>query len=63
MREFVVEALRDEAYDVIHARDGEESLPSATSRKGRQVAERRQHHPELPVNYGTGLYRLTATTI
>jgi DNA-binding response OmpR family regulator len=70
IREFVVEALREDGYDVIHARDGEEALAWCKRTAadvlitdvrppgkiaGWQIAERcRQHHPELPVIYATG---------
>ena len=68
--EFVVEALRDEGFDVIHASTGEEALAlcgrSAAdvlitdvqlpgSVDGWQIAERcREQDPGLPVIYATG---------
>ena len=70
IREFVVEALREEGFDVIHAANGEEALAwcgrrvadvlitdimLAGSVDGWQVAERcREHVPGLPVIYATG---------
>jgi CheY-like chemotaxis protein len=70
VREFVVEALREEGYHVIHAASGEEALAWCKRRvaellitdirlpgevDGWQIAERcREHHPELPVIYATG---------
>ena len=70
IREFVVEALREEGFDVIHAKDGEEALAWCGRRAadvlvtdirlpgkvdGWQIAERcREHHPELAVIYATG---------
>jgi DNA-binding response OmpR family regulator len=70
IREFVVEALREEGFDVIHAADGEQALAWCGRRAadvlvtdvrlpgkvdGWQIAERcREHHPELPVIYTTG---------
>jgi CheY-like chemotaxis protein len=68
MREFVVEALREEGHHVIHTADGEEALEWCRRRAadvlitdvklpgqvdGWQIAERcREHDPELPVIYG-----------
>jgi DNA-binding response OmpR family regulator len=70
IREFVVEALREEGFDVIHAADGEQALAwcgrqaadvLVTDVKlpgkvdGWQIAERcREHNPDLPVIYATG---------
>ena len=70
IREFVVEALRDEGFDVIHASTGEEALAWCKQRvadvlvtdiklpghvDGWQIAERcREHNPELPVIYASG---------
>nr|WP_283842096.1 response regulator [Bradyrhizobium sp. KB893862 SZCCT0404] len=71
IREFVVEALREERYDVIHAANGEEALAWCGRRVADvlttdvrlpggidrwQIAERwREHNPGLPVIYATGL--------
>jgi CheY-like chemotaxis protein len=70
IREFVVEALREEGYVVIHAANGEEALAWCGRQAadvlitdvklpgdidGWQIAERcREHDPELPVIYATG---------
>jgi CheY-like chemotaxis protein len=70
IREFVVEALREAGYHVIHASTGEEALALCKRHvadvlvtdirlpgkvDGWQVAEWcREHHPELPVIYATG---------
>jgi CheY-like chemotaxis protein len=70
IREFVVEVLREEGFEVIHASDGEEALAWCKRRvadvlvtditlpgevDGWQIAERcREHHPGLPVIYATG---------
>jgi len=70
IREFVVEALRDAGYHVIHASTGEEALEWCKRHvadvlvtdvrlpgqvDGWQIAERcREHDPELPVTYATG---------
>jgi DNA-binding response OmpR family regulator len=70
IREFVVEALREEGFDVIHAADGEQALAWCGRRAadvlitdirlpgkvdGWQIAERcRENNPELPVIYATG---------
>ncbi len=70
VREFTVEALRDEGYDVIHASNGEEVLAWCKRQvaevlitdirlpgevDGWQIAERcREHHPGLPVICATG---------
>jgi len=70
VREIVVEALREEGFDVVHAVDGEEALEWCRRRfadvlvtdvrlpgkvDGWQVAERcREHDPDLRVIYATG---------
>ncbi|WP_340672337.1 response regulator transcription factor [Bradyrhizobium ottawaense] len=70
IREFVVDALRDAGYHVIHASTGEEALAWCKRHAadllvtdirlsgevdGWQIAERcREHNPELPVIYATG---------
>ncbi|WFU76400.1 response regulator [Bradyrhizobium sp. CB2312] len=70
IREFVVEALREAGYHVIHASTGEEALAWCKRRvadvlvtdvrlpgqvDGWQIAERyREQDPELPVIYATG---------
>ncbi|MBV8894895.1 MAG: response regulator [Acidobacteriaceae bacterium] len=68
--EFVVEALREVGFEVVHAADGEEALAWCKRRfadilvtdirlpgniDGWQIAERcREHDPHLPVIYATG---------
>jgi DNA-binding response OmpR family regulator len=70
IREFVVEKLREEGFNVIHASNGEEALAWCKRRvadvlvtdiklpgkvDGWQIAERcREHDPSLPVIYATG---------
>lgn len=70
IREFVVETLRDEGYDVIHAASGEEALAwcqrgmadllvtdirLSGKIDGWQIAERlREQDPHLPVIYASG---------
>lgn len=70
VREFVVEALREQGFEVIHARDGAEALEWCRRLvadvlvtdvrlpgkvDGWQIAERcREHDPDLPVIYATG---------
>ncbi len=79
IREFVVEALRDEGFQVVHAANGEEAL--AWCRRlvadmlvtdimlpgkvdGWQIAERcREHDPELPVIYATGFSPVAARPV
>ncbi len=75
IREFVVEALREEGFDVIHAADGAQALILCDCKvadvlvtdvklpgtiDGWQIAERcRQHDPDLPVVYATGFSPVT----
>ncbi len=70
VREFVVDALREEGHNVTHASDGEEALAWCKRKvadvlitdirlpgkiDGWQIAERcREHDPELRVIYATG---------
>jgi DNA-binding NtrC family response regulator len=70
IRELLVEALREQGYDVIHADNGEQALAWCGRRAadvlvtdirlpgkvdGWQIAERcRQHDPDLAVIYATG---------
>lgn len=70
IREFVVEALREEGFYVIHAATGEEAMIWCGQRAadvlitdimlpgkvdGWQIAEHcREHDPDLPVIYATG---------
>ena len=70
IREFVVEALREEGFEVIHAAAGEQALDCCGRRAadvlvtdielpgkvdGWQIAERcREQNPGLPVIYATG---------
>jgi CheY-like chemotaxis protein len=70
IREFVVDALRDAGYHVIHASNGEEALAWCKRHAadllvtdirlpgeidGWQIAQRcREHNPGLPVIYATG---------
>lgn len=70
IREFVVEALREVGFHVIHAANGEQALAWCGRRAadvlvtdiklpgnvdGWQIAERcREHNPDLPVIYATG---------
>ncbi|OSI24821.1 response regulator transcription factor [Bradyrhizobium canariense] len=70
IREFVVEALREEGYEVIHAANGEDALEWCGKRvadvlvtdvrmpgrvDGWQIAERcREQDPDLPVIYTSG---------
>jgi DNA-binding NtrC family response regulator len=70
VRELVVESLRDEGFDVIHAATGEDALAWCGRRvadvlvtdirlpgkiDGWQIAERcREHDPAVPVIYVTG---------
>ena len=79
IREFVVEALREEGHEVIHAGNGEEAL--AWCKRGAadilvtdirlpgkidgwQIAERcREHDPELPVIYATGFTPVEARPV
>jgi DNA-binding NtrC family response regulator len=77
--EFVVEALRDEGYNVIHASTGEEALEWCKRKvadvlvtdirlpgkvDGWQIAERcREHDPGLPVIYATGFSPVAARPV
>jgi CheY-like chemotaxis protein len=79
IREFVVEALREDGHQVIHAANGEEAL--AWCRRlvadvlvtdirlpgkidGWQIAERcREHDPNLPVIYATGFSPVAARPV
>ena len=70
IREFVVEAVRKEGFEVVHAADGEEALKWCRRRfadvlvtdvrlpgkiDGWRIAERwREHDPDLPFIYATG---------
>ena len=70
--EFVVEVLREEGYDVVHASNGEDALAWCKRQAadvlitdirlpgqvdGWQIAERcREHDPELPVIYATWIF-------
>lgn len=79
IREFVVEALREQGYDVIHAANGEEALAWCGrqvadvlitdvklpgSIDGWQIAERcREHDPGLPVIYATGFSPVAARPV
>lgn len=75
IREFVVDALREEGHHVIHAADGEEALAWCKRKvaevlvtdvrlpgpiDGWQIAEQcRQQDPRLPVIYATGYSPVT----
>jgi CheY-like chemotaxis protein len=79
VREFVVEALRDEGHFVIHAKDGEEALAWCRRRiadvlvtdiklpgevDGWKIAECcREFDPELPVIYATGFSPVEARPV
>ena len=79
IREFTVEALREEGYDVIHASTGEEALAWCMRQAadvlvtditlpgkvdGWQIAERcREHDPGLPVIYATGFSPVAARPV
>lgn len=72
IRKFVVEALREKGFYVIHAATGEEAMTWCVRRAadvlvtdnilpgkvdGWQIAERcREHNPELPVIYATEFF-------
>jgi CheY-like chemotaxis protein len=79
IREFVVEVLGEEGYDVVHANNGEEALAWCKRQAadvlvtdiklpgkvdGWQIAERcREHDPELPVIYATGFSPVSARPV
>jgi DNA-binding response OmpR family regulator len=79
IREFTVEALREEGYDVIHASTGEEALAGCVRQAadvlitditlpgkvdGWQIAERcREHGPGPPVIYATGFSPVLARPV
>jgi CheY-like chemotaxis protein len=79
VRELVVEALREEGYDVIHASNGEEALAWCKQRvpdvlvtdiklpgpvDGWQIAEHcREHDPGLAVIYATGFSPVAARPV
>jgi CheY-like chemotaxis protein len=79
IREFVVETLREEGYDVIHAANGEEALAWCKRQAadvlvtdirlpgkvdGWQIAERcREHNPRRPVIYATGFSPVAARPV
>jgi CheY-like chemotaxis protein len=79
IREFVVEALREAGYDVIHASTGEEALAWCKRQAadvlftdirlpgkvdGWQIAEHcREHDPDLPVIYATGFSPVEARPV
>lgn len=79
IREFIVEALREAGYHVIHASTGEEALAWCKRHAagvlvtdvrlpgqvdGWQLAERfREQDPELPVIYATGFSPATSRPV
>jgi CheY-like chemotaxis protein len=79
IRDFIVQTLREEGYDVIPAADGEEALAWCRRRAadvlvtdiqlpgeidGWQIAERcREHNPRLPVIYATGFSPVAARPV
>lgn len=79
VRELLVEALREEGYEVIHAADGEQAMAWCKRQiadvlvtdirlpgdvDGWQVAERcRENDPELQVIYATGFSPLEARPV
>lgn len=79
IREFLVEALREEGHSVIHASNGEEALAWCQRKAadvlvtdiklpgpidGWQIAERwREQNPDLPVVYATGFSPVTARPV
>jgi DNA-binding response OmpR family regulator len=79
IREFTVDALREEGFEVIPASDGEEALAWCKQRvadvlvtdirlpgkvDGWQIAERcREHDPDLPVVYATGFSSVAARPV
>jgi CheY-like chemotaxis protein len=79
IQEFVVEALREAGYEVIHVASGEEALAWCRQQvadvlvtdirlpgklDGWQIAERcREHDPGLPVIYATGFSPVAARPV
>lgn len=79
IREFVVEALREAGFHVVHASTGEEALTWCKRQfadvlvtdiqlpgkiDGWQIAEHcREHDPDLPVIYATGFSPLKARPV
>lgn len=79
IREFTVDALREEGFEVFQASDGEEALAWCKQRiadvlvtdirlpgkiDGWQIAEScREHDPDLPVVYATGFSPVAARPV